>query len=259
MVENVGMGRGSSPSPEASGAEKAAQAEVVEEQVGEELVAADLEAVLAAHEGEPGAELEEEALEVSDESVFEFALGHVGTETEELQVVGILGDLLDQFGLAGRQGPGEVRWSGAKPTVEFAHDLVEQDIAAPAVFDGLLGVPLPQVVVVEPVEQDRDVTPGKLCNRLLHNLGPRLGECSHVHQVPAREPLHVRELGAQVGGESLDDPGPPPFGLLAAQNEPPELPVEMYNFAVDRQVGPKPGIPNRGLRLGEQSGVAIRI
>ena len=67
---------------------------------------------------------------MSDEIVFEFALGHVGTETEELQVVGVLGDLLDQFGLGGRKGSGEVRWSCAEPTVEFAHDLVEHDVAA---------------------------------------------------------------------------------------------------------------------------------
>ena len=81
---------------------------MVEEEVSEELLAANLEAVLASDEGEPGAEFEQEALKVGHKDILELALGHLGVQTQELEVVGVLRDLLDELGLSGRQGTGKV-------------------------------------------------------------------------------------------------------------------------------------------------------
>jgi uncharacterized protein len=56
---------------------------------------------------------------------------------------------------------------------------------------------------LEQFREEHEVrAPGQLANRLLANLvdvGPGLSELAHVLEIRAREAVHVRELGAQVG------------------------------------------------------------
>ena len=76
-----------------------------------------------------------------EQAALELPFGHVWTECEEIEAVGILDQLLGKLGLGSGQGPFEVGDGLALAMVEIALDLVDQDVAAPAVLDGLTGVP----------------------------------------------------------------------------------------------------------------------
>ena len=64
---------------------------------------------------------------------------------------------------------------------------------------------------------------------------PCLGERPHVLEVRRREPCHVRELPAEIGGETVDDLGAPSLSVLALEDLVPDLPVELDQLAVDRE------------------------
>jgi hypothetical protein len=59
---------------------------------------------------------------------------------------------------------------------------MDEDIAAPAVFDRLLDIPNSLFRVRNPIEDANIVSPRNLCNSLLHNclVRPGLGESPHV-------------------------------------------------------------------------------
>ena len=83
----------------------------------------------------------------------------------------------------------------ALPLKKSALDLVHENVATPAVLHCRPGVPLSLYGILEIVQNPDIVTPGDLCNKLLHNcfLGPSLGEGPHVLQISRRTPLHFRE------------------------------------------------------------------
>lgn len=81
--------------------------------------------------------------------------------------------------------------------------------------------------------------------------GPRLGERSHVFEVPGRESLGAGELATQVVRQSVDDLGPPAILLLPGQDVASRLPVEKDEFAVDRDGSLKPGGPDPLLEFAE--------
>ncbi len=87
------------------------------------------------------------------------------------------------------------------------------------------------------------MTPGNLCNSLLHKclVGPRLREGPHIPKVAGREPLHVGELVAQVPRELVHDLGPPAKLRLPGQDVATDVPIEKDHLAVDGQ-----GCPNTG-------------
>lgn len=62
-----------------------AKAEMLEKQIGDELVAARLEAILAANESEPSAQLKHEALQVGHERVLEFGFSDPSLQAEKFQ------------------------------------------------------------------------------------------------------------------------------------------------------------------------------
>ena len=223
----------------------------------EELLALHLQAVLASHEGEARAQFEQEALEVGDQGFLEPAFVHLGPQVEELQVVGVLGHLLDELGVAGWQRGGEVGRRRAGSPVQLAHDLVDQHVSGPAVGYGLVGVPFPQGLVIEPVQEDRDMAPGQLCNSLLHPFWPCLGQGPHIEKVAARRAFHLRELCSEVSRKALDNLGPPALGLLAFQYQPAEAPVQADHLRVHRQVCPQPSRAHRSLGFGQQRGIAL--
>ena len=125
--------------------------------------------VLPADEREAVAELEQERLESRDQGVLEVAFGGGLGEVEEVQHVGVAGELLGELAVGGGELGWEVGWGGPDPMVQVGGDVVGQDVAGPAVYEGRGGVPVPHGGVGELVEQDRDVAPWQLRNRLLRN------------------------------------------------------------------------------------------
>jgi hypothetical protein len=97
---------------------------------------------------------------------------------------------------------------------------VLEDVPGSPVGGRLAGVPVAELVVVEPVEEDGDVAPGQLCNSLLQNLLVRPGCCerSHLREVPRGAALHLRELSPQIRRKPADDVAPPPLVTLALQD-----------------------------------------
>jgi hypothetical protein len=153
---------------------------------------------LAAHEREANAELEEKVAHVLDQPALEVPLLRVGAQRQEVEDVRVLQRLLREVGVRGRQRGLEVRERLAGAFVHAGLDLRLKDRAAPAMLDGLPDVPEALGVAVDAIQKPDVVTPGELCNSLLHNLlvRPRLRERAHVLQVPRREALHLWEGGA---------------------------------------------------------------
>jgi len=142
------------------------QGVVVEEQVQEELLAADDERFLAAVEREAGTELDQKALDVVDQRLFEFAFAGVLGKFEEVEDVGVLGRVQRGVGVAGFEGLGEVRQRGGLALVEFEVDLAFELANGPALLAGLPRVPdLRFGLIGEAVEQDAVRGPRDLCHR----------------------------------------------------------------------------------------------
>ena len=195
--------------------------------------------LLAAEKGEPLAELQQKLSDVVRQAFFESALFRILLQREELEVVGILEKLMSQIGLGRGQGAFEVRDGFSLPGIEVALDLVNQDVAAPAVFRQMTSVPKTLILRLQFVEKNAVVPPGNFCNSLLQNclIRPSLGERAHVAQVPQGESGHVGKLAAKVGCDALDDFGPPALFLHSPGDVPADAPVKQNQFAVDGERG----------------------
>ncbi len=71
-----------------------------EKQVHIKIVSIDVEVHLPADEREAGAEFEQEPFDLRNQGPFEVAFGDRGGQGKELEVVGVLGQLLHQRGVA---------------------------------------------------------------------------------------------------------------------------------------------------------------
>jgi len=118
---------------------------VEEQQVDVEVVAVDFEVVLPADEREAVAELEQERLEPRDQGVLEVTFGGGLGEVEEVQDVGVAGELLGELAVGGGELGGEVGWGGPDPMVQVGGDVVGEDVAGPAVFEGRGGAAVRRV------------------------------------------------------------------------------------------------------------------
>jgi hypothetical protein len=78
-----------------------------------------------------------------DEPAFELPFLGLGGEREEVEAIEVLDHLLCQLRLRSRQSEREVRQGLALATIKAALNLVNQNLAAPAVLDGLPRVPQP--------------------------------------------------------------------------------------------------------------------
>ena len=121
--------------------DEAAQAEVVEEQVEVEILAADLKVVLVADEGKAQPQLQQEGAQMLDQRPLQVALVGLRAQAEEVEGVRVFQQLLGQLRLWGGQRGREVALGSAQPLLQLCVDLMHQDGAAPAVLDGFAGVP----------------------------------------------------------------------------------------------------------------------
>src|SRR6202042_357248 len=115
----------------------------------------------------------------------ELALAGVPSEGEEVEGVGIFDELLGEIGLRLWEGRLEVGDGAALTAVQSALDLHYEDIATPAVLDGLLSIPEPLRRVLHLVQQHTIVGPRQLCSRLLQYwlVRPGVRETLHIHEV----------------------------------------------------------------------------
>jgi len=76
-----------------------------------------------------------------------------------------------------------------------------------------------------------------LGSRLLPNLkiGAFLRKDLHVFQISRREPLHVREGSAEIGGDLVDDFSAPSLLALADQDFPADVMIKPDLFAMGCQ------------------------
>lgn len=73
------------------------------------------------------------------------------------------------------------------------------------------------------------MAPGKLCNRLWHNLlWPCFGKRTHVKQTAPTHPGGSRESIAQVIRESIHHGPAPPVFFLAGEDDPSEKPRPIH-------------------------------
>ena len=100
-----------------------------------------------------------------------------------------VGVFLAEVGLDTADGEAEVEVGDgfSLPLESLCFDVDVEDIARPAVFDGLTGVGEAPFRGFEAGEKNDVVTLGQLSNSLLDNCGvrPGLGEGAHVEQVGA--------------------------------------------------------------------------
>jgi hypothetical protein len=141
-----------------------------------------------------------------------------------------------------------------------ACDHVDEDILTPPVLERRMEIPLPGWSVLDPVENSKIVSPGQLCNELLHNwlVWRGFSQRSHILKAPQAEALDPRELVLEIVGQSVDHPGPPSLGPLPGEDVPPDRPVEQNQLAVDGERGPNLGAPDAGFELLKELGVARR-
>src|SRR3954447_1343101 len=140
----------------------AAQAEVVEEKVEEEVPAVHGQRVLGADEGEAGAQLDEEAADLLDQPPVEVALLGLVAEVEEVEDVGIFEGLAGEVGLRRGEDAVEVVEGLALPAMEAGLDLVHEDGPRPAVGDGLVHVERPYGLILDLLHDPHDVPPWNL-------------------------------------------------------------------------------------------------
>ena len=91
---------------------------------------------------------------------FEFALGGIGAEREEVEAVRVFQQLLGKVGLRRRECGVEVRHRLALAAIQVGLDPVGEHGTRPAVGDGLLGIPKTLVTCFELLQQNNIVPPG---------------------------------------------------------------------------------------------------
>jgi len=210
--------------------------------------------------GEATAELQQELLNLRNQCILEFALLELRPELQEVEDLRVPDELLRKLGLWLRQSDGEVRHRGTLALDEPTLDVVDEDIAAPAVLDGGLGIPSTFLWLLNPVEQHLVVAPWNLCSNLLHKfgVGPGHSEGPHVLEVAHREAGHLGEGAAQVLREPVDHLRSPPLMLLAAQDVAAELPVQQHHLPVGGDGRARLRLSDALLHRGEPALVADR-
>src|SRR5206468_12177539 len=99
----------------------------------------------------------------------------------------------------------KIRNSLPLPMEEIAFNLVNEDIPAPAVLNGLLCVPNALSQSLQLVQNRAVMEPWQLCSNLLHKalVRPSLGKSPHIFEISWRKPAHLRKRTAKIGGKPI--------------------------------------------------------
>src|SRR5205807_1843548 len=108
-----------------------------------ELVVAHVERILGTHEREASPQLDQEVAEMLQQAALQITLVRLRPERQEVEVIGILENLLRQLGIRRWESCGKVGQRLSLASVEMAFDLMNQDATAPAPLQGFTEVPLP--------------------------------------------------------------------------------------------------------------------
>lgn len=114
---------------------------VEEHQVGEVVLAVDVEPELPADEGESASEFHQGVGEAVHEGLLEVPFGGPLPQGQEVEHVGVLDHLGGAAGLVGFEVLVEIGGGCAESGVQAGGQVVVQDRAGPGVLDGLGGVP----------------------------------------------------------------------------------------------------------------------
>jgi hypothetical protein len=141
---------------------------------------------------------------------------------------------MGKVGLGLREGAVKIGDCLTLTAVKFTFDLVDEDIAAPAVLDSLPDVPFTLNGVRKFVDDHTVMEPGNLCSSLLHksSVRPSFGNSPHVLEIPGRESFHLGKFPAKIHGETVNDLGAPPLLLLSRENVAAYLPIEQYELSI---------------------------
>ena len=121
--------------------DKTPELQVIEKKVNPKILSSDFQRILAPDEREPNSQLKEELAYVLEKTRLEVALLRFAGEREEIEVVRVFQELLGEVRLRRRKGLPEVRERLPLSAIKPCLDLHYKDISAPAVLNGLLGVP----------------------------------------------------------------------------------------------------------------------
>src|SRR5206468_1249868 len=147
--------------------DETAQLQVVEQQVDVEVVIADFQVKLAADEGEALPQLQQETLQVVEETRLQLPLVEGCFEGQQVEDVRVFERLPREVGLRRGQQPLEVRQGLSMPAMGLRLDHGEQDVEAPAVGERLLHVPEEGRGFLDALHEQHVVCPGDLGNQLL--------------------------------------------------------------------------------------------
>ncbi len=222
----------------------AVEEQVVEEEVHFEFLAADVDPDGLADEGEPHAQLDQELGHPVGQELAELVFPGAPAGIEEAQVVSALEHVFGQIGVAGRHQAAEVAdgTRGGRDGPEV--DVVDEDVAGPAVGGGLFRIGQAVAAGLEVLEEGDLVVPRQLSKRRLDNFGapPCFGKGAHVHEIRAGEARHVGEFGAKVAGHAVDDLRAPAVLFLLVEDAPSDVPIEGQLLGVGGQQCAQPGM-----------------
>ncbi len=112
---------------------------------------------------------------------------------------------------------------------------MDKDVPRPAPLDSLSDIPFPFRRGLHHFKNPHIVSPGQLCNDLLHKLlfGVRFSKSPHIFEVSRAKTSHARKGFEEVMSQPVDDLCSPPFRLLTAKNVSADTPIEQYEFPID--------------------------
>jgi hypothetical protein len=195
----------------------------------------------------------------SPQSLLHFPFAARIGSAEKIEEIRILEDLGRHVRSGGRHREGEITGGLPLPLVKSGLDLELQNVVRPALRSTLTRIPEAILWAFALLQQRDMVIPGYLCKNLLHNCGMRPGsrQGPHVFEVTRRQAAHIRKRLAQVGGESVDNPGTPAFALLPFQYQPPDIPIEHNHGRIGRHNDAQALSLDASLDLTENAPVAV--
>jgi hypothetical protein len=180
----------------------------------------------------------------------------VGPQRQEVEVIGIFNQALGQVGLGWGQGALKV---GDRAflllQIKLLLNLHQQDIAAPALGDRLLGIPEPFFGGVQGIQQPDVVAPGQVGQGFGESgqfIGVGVGKGPHVAQVAGRKAPAIGEGPAQILGQAIDDLAAPALVRLPLQNVLANPPVQQHQLSIYAEGRLDLGRTNAVLEAGEE-------